>query len=113
MECNVSRGATDSELNFDEKTPVHLFPSVLSPSKLLDRDGGFLENRELMIVVEEVAHKVFRAVGDSDDYQLLSTIEESHGADETRREKRSIDIIDINGFHVPSTKVRNLIKICT
>ncbi|CAA7060681.1 unnamed protein product [Microthlaspi erraticum] len=98
---SIVSGATDTEIYFNEKSPLWSYPCVLSPSKLLDRDGGFLENRELMIVVEEVAHVVHGASGPSDDYQLLSKFQESQGADENRPAKR---IIDINGFRVPPTK---------
>ncbi|ESQ46912.1 hypothetical protein EUTSA_v10028053mg, partial [Eutrema salsugineum] len=63
---------TDSELYFDEKTPSRRYPTVLPPSKLLAKDGGFLVNGELKIVLEVVAHEVIGTSGELEDSKLLS-----------------------------------------
>ncbi|CAH2080087.1 unnamed protein product [Thlaspi arvense] len=79
---------TDSELYFDEKSPMHLlYPTVLPPSKLLAKDGGFLVNGEVMILVEAVAHEVISSLGVLDE------------------------TVDVNGFQVLPSQVEALRRI--
>ncbi|CAH2080084.1 unnamed protein product [Thlaspi arvense] len=61
---------TDSEFNFDEKSPMRMYPTVLPP-KLVAKDGGFLVNGEVMIVVEVVAHLVIGTLGQSHGFMFF------------------------------------------
>ncbi|VVB04063.1 unnamed protein product [Arabis nemorensis] len=105
---------TDSELYFDEKSPMRRYPTVLPPSNLLAKDGGFLVNGEVKIVVEVVAHEVIGTLGELEDSKLLSRIEESHGAksndllNKTRQMSKSVDV---NGFQVLPSQVESVKRI--
>jgi len=92
---NTCGDATDSDLYFDENLPACSYPTVPPPFNLLARDAGFLICREITIVIEVVSLEV---IGTSNN----------DGANSIDLLKQTQQIIDVNGFQVLPSQVRNL-----
>ncbi|CAA7060682.1 unnamed protein product [Microthlaspi erraticum] len=104
-QCERFSIVTDSDVYFDDKTPVCYYPSAFSPSKLLDSDGGYLENQELMIVAEEIDYDAYGLDVDIDEVPLQYK-EFFTFANKPRGKKKSL--VDVNGFYVLPSQVETL-----
>ncbi|CAH2063686.1 unnamed protein product [Thlaspi arvense] len=105
---------TDSEFYLNETSLMRRYPTVLPPSKILAKDGGFLVNGQLMIVVEVVAHEVVGTLGELQDSVLLSRIEENHGAksnDLLNKTRQVNESVGVNGFQVLPSQVESVRRI--
>lgn len=83
---NLFCGFLETQQWFDQKTPGWGFPPMLTVKELSEKDGGFVVNDEVMIVVS---------------VDVLEVISPIYASDKS-------ESIDVKGFQVLPSQVRNL-----